>query len=171
MWGCRAHLTYVNDYPMSSTTFTTRDGALRGLIPQGWFRSHEDTLTPTLDAWLVKNDFSASISLRILSVDPFTLQIIRKEGLEFLAKLSMKFHGTADAKAVTFSEPNVFEFKENKYCEYELFAPDRHERIIVFAAGEKYFECEARAAKGGWSEADVRQLFRTQQSVIASLVF
>ena len=169
MWGCRAHLTYVNDYPMSTTAFVTRDGLMRGMIPQGWFISHEDTLVPTLDAWLVKNDFSATISLTVLAVDPLTSQTVQKEGLGFLAKLSMKFHEIAGSKAVTFSQPNVFELQGKKFCEYEIFGPDFHQRVVVFPAGQKYFECEARAAKNGWSEEEIHQLFRTQQSVIASL--
>jgi len=168
-WGCAAHLTYINDYPMSSATFSTHDGLMRGLIPDGWFISREDTLVPTLDAWLVKNDFSASISLRELSVDPATSRKIREDGLEFLAKLSMKFHDTPEARAVLFTQPNVFELKGNKYCEYEIRNLEVHPRIIVFSAGEKYFECEARAAKSGWSEPELHQLFRAQQSVLASL--
>jgi hypothetical protein len=169
VWGCRAHLTYINDYPMSTATFVTRDGLIRGAVPEGWFISHEDTLVPTLTAWLVKNDFSASISLRELSVDPATARQIKNDGLDFLAKLSMKFHEAPAGRNVSSTQPNNFEMKGIKFCEYESGGPESRSRVIVFSASGRYFECEAQAAKSGWSEKDLNQLFRIQQSVIASL--
>lgn len=169
VWGCRAHLSYINDYPMSTTTFVTNDGMVRGSVPEGWFVSHEDTLVPTLTAWLVKNDFSASISFRELSVDPVTGRDIQKKGLELLARLSMRFHETAGTKSVPPPHPNTFELMNNRFCEYEIGGPDSRSRIVVFSARGRYYECEAQSAKGGWSENDLHQLFRIQQSVVASL--
>jgi hypothetical protein len=169
LWGCRAHLAYINDYPMSTKSFTTRDGNLRGLVPQGWFFSKDDTLTPALSAWLVKDDFTASISLRELSLDHIARERVQKDGLGLLATLSMKFHDEPGTDSIPSTQFKSFELQGKKFCDYEFRRPETRSRIIVFAIGGRYYECEAQPARKGWREEEINQLFRVQQSVIATL--
>ncbi len=169
LWGCRAHLAYVNDYPMSNVAFSTRDQNLKGLVPQGWFSSRDDSLTPTLAAWLIKDDYSASISIRELFLDPITTRQVQNEGLEFLARISMGFHSERLTEKSPAWQPTTFEMKGRKFCHYEILTKQSQSRVVVFSAGGRYYECEAQPAQPGLDEKQIKELFRIQQSVLASL--
>ncbi len=166
---CAARVTYPADYPLLTSQFLFRNAPVHGRIPQGWFSSTEDTLTPALSAWLLAGDYSASISIRELQVDQRTRGELRDEGLELLARLSMAFR-TAE-RGETFSDPQTFTLNGKSYCSYEVPSPGKRARIVVFIAADRFFECEAAPSAPKATAADTERLFRIQQSVVSSLSF
>ena len=166
---CAAIIPYASNSPMTNELFRSHDGMLGGRVPQGWFTSTEDTLAPALAVWLIREDFSAALTMKELKLNPLTIQQVKKEGLELLARLSSRFQAeNISGQTIT---PQEFEIRGKKYCSYEIGAGSERRRIVVFAAGGKYYECEARTMKGIWSATELTYLFITQQTVLSSLTY
>ncbi|HUN66080.1 MAG TPA: hypothetical protein VMW43_08245 [Bacteroidota bacterium] len=167
--GCSSPPPPDHDYPMGPLTFAVRGSSLHGTIPAGWFVPASDTLTPALDAWLVREDFSASISLREISPDAESRRRIAKEGMILLASMSMAFR---DAGTIIppSAPPSVFRIHEREFGRYETDNSGCLGAVVVFTHGGKYYECEARQHKQGLGEEDMAQLRRAQLAVLFSLV-
>jgi len=166
---CAAKIPYNSNYPLTNEWFHSRDGKLGGKVPEGWFTSTEDTLAPALTVWLIKEDFSAVLTIKELKLDQLTIQQVKKEGLELLARLSSRFQ-TENIPGQTIA-PQEFEVRGKKYCSYEIGAGSQRKRMVVFTSGGKYYECEARAMKGIWTATELTRLFITQQTVLSSLIY
>lgn len=164
---CAASLPYSTDYPLTQELFRSRDGALSGRVPQGWFSSTDDSLAPALTAWFIRDDLSASLSLKELTLDERSAQQFVREGLPLLARFSAAFQLPPQ------SNPNIeshdFEMQGKKYCSYEIGQGVGKRRFVVFTVRGKYYECEARSTKGRWSVEDFNRLFWVQQSILSSL--
>ena len=167
---CAGTLPYPPDYPLSSEMFRSRDGSLSGRVPQGWVFSSEDTLAPALVAWLVKEDFSASLSLEEIHLDRLSAERVDSEGLELLARMSLQFQqGPAAAQ---FTEPPVeFKLGGTRFCGYEIIVKGERKRIVVFAARGRFYECSAAPLKGVWSDEELTRLFAAQQGLLSSITF
>ena len=166
---CAATLPYATDYPLTKELFRSRDGILTGKVPQGWYSSSDDTLAPALILWLIREDFSAALTVREIKLDRLSVQHVEKEGLELLAQMSVGLHDeNLPAKEI---ETQEFKINEKKFCSYEVGSGVNRKRLIVFATKRKNYECEARPLKGIWTGTDLARLFTTQQTVLSSLNF
>ena len=168
---CAARLPYSYDYPLTNQTFFSRDGSFYGLVPQGWFASTGDTLAPALAAWLVKEDFSASLTLRELQLDQLSSKRVEKEGLELLANISIELHRGDSPMTELVIPPKEYTMHDRKFCGYEVHNGDRQNRIVVFSARGKYYESEAIQLKGQWQWEDAMKLFMAQQAFLYSIVY
>ncbi len=166
---CAATSPYAADYPLSHEQFRSPDGRLAGWVPQGWSSLSDDSLAPALAVWLLKDDFSAAVSVKELHLDPPTESLITDGGLKLLARVSAGLHEGIPADAAI--EPREFELRGNRFCSYEFGDEGRRRRIVVFAARGRYFECEARPLKGTWSATDLARIFSVQQTVLSTLTF
>ena len=165
---CAAKLPYSTDFPLTQKSFHSRDGLLTGKIPQGWFSSTEDTLAPSLQVWLVRDDLFASISIKELKLDSSTKQQVEKEGLELLARISSGFN--SDAPNIKI-EPQEFKLRGKAFCSYELNYDNIKKRVVVFSINWKYYECTAGTLKGSWSAFELSRMFTAQQTVLASISY
>jgi len=166
---CAATLPYATDYPLTQELFHSRDGILTGKVPQGWFSSSDDTLAPALILWLIREDFSAALTVREIKLDQLSVQHVEKEGLELLAHISAGLHD--ENLPVKEIETQEFKINENKFCSYEVGSGVKRKRFVVFFTNGKYYECEARPLKGIWTGTDLVRLFTTQQTILSSLNF
>jgi hypothetical protein len=166
---CAVHYPYVSDYPLTPEIFRTRDGNLTGRVPQGWFCSTDDTLAPALAAWLIKDDFSAALSLRELKLDPLTMKSVQDDGLSLLASISYGSNG--DGTPMHDNQLQEFAYGDKRYVGYEIGSGTQSKRIVVFFSRGKYYECEIKAITGTWTPSEMNRLFTIQQSVLASLNF
>jgi len=167
---CAGTLPYAADYPLTTETFLSRDGLLGGRIPRGWVFSSVDTLTPALLAWLVKEDFSASLSLQELHLDRLSSERVGSEGLSLLARMSLQFQSDPAGAQLT-AGPKEFKTGGKIFCGYEILAGGERKRVVVFAARGRYYECRAAPLKGLWSDAELARLFEAQQVMLSSLTF
>ncbi len=166
---CGAKLPYAADYPLTPEIFRSRDSVLSGRVPAEWFASSDDTLAPALSVWLVKDDLSATMIVRELTIDSLTAMRIRSKGLELLAILSAGHQGLDIVRdAIKLKE---FSIGNKKYCSYETGLENNRRRVVVFTALGRYYECEARILRGEWGAGDIRRLFSVQQSVLTSLLY
>jgi len=154
---------------MTSEVFQSHDGMLRGRVPSGWFISADDTIAPSLSVWLLREDISATMTVRELNVDSLTAARIKKEGLELLAILSAGYQGLKAGTDIT----NLKEYSlaGKIFCSYETGPENDRRRVVVFRARGKYFECEARILNGNRGSERLQELFTVQQSVLASLTY
>ena len=166
---CAGSSPYTSHYSLSTDFFHSHDGTLTGKIPQGWFVSTDDSIVSSLTVWLIREDFSATLLIKELSLDQRTEQQVRQNGLKLLAHVSAGLqtdHGTD-----TVIDPKEFDIDGKQFCSYETGSMMGRKRIVVFMARGKYYECEARAVKGNWTADDLNRMFSIQQSVLGSLSY
>jgi len=166
---CARPLQYMTDFPLSGSSFVSRDGSFSGGIPRGWFSSSDDTLAPSLVAWLIREDFSATITVREIKLDRLTVQRVGKEGMKLLAQISAGLQDESPPGSAL--EPNEFELRGNKFCGYEFNSAKGRKRVVVFSAKGKYYESEAYSVKGTPPQEEFSRLFTAQQTVLSSLNF
>lgn len=164
---CAASIPYSTEYPLTPSLFRSRDGAFSGRIPAGWFSSTEDTLAPALTAWLIREDYTATLTMRELHLDRLSEKGVKDDGLTFLASLYAAFEG----HTAKMREVKEYAIEGKKFCGYEFGPSESPGRAVVFAAGTKYYSCTALRVKGTWSKADFVGLFSAQETVLRSLSF
>ena len=170
LFSCAAKLPYSLDYPLTQETFRSHDGTFIGLIPQGWFSPSEDTLASAQLAWLLKDDFSAVLTIHELHPDRLAFSRVQKEGLTLLANISLAMHSD-DASSTIVVQPKEFSMSEKKFCGYEIRDNGKQKRVIVFAMSGKFYESEAVPIKGTWSQKETEKLFMAQAAFLSSLAF
>ncbi len=169
---CAGSAPYTSHYPLSADFFHSHDGTLTGKLPQGWFESTDDSIVSSLTVWLIREDFSATLLIKELSLDQRTEQQVRQNGLKLLANVSAGFQSDlADRGTATGIDPKEFDIDGKQFCSYETGSAMARKRIVVFMARGKYYECEARALKGNWTADDLNRMFSIQQSVLGSLAY
>ena len=126
-------------------------------------------LAPALAAWLIKDDFSAALSLRELKLDPLTTKSVQDDGLSLLASISYGLNG--DGTPMRDNQLQEFTYGDKRYVGYEIGSGSQSKRIVVFSSRGRYYECEVRAITGTWTLPEMNRLFTIQQSVLASLNF
>jgi hypothetical protein len=160
-------MPYTSGVPMTTDVFSSRDGTLTGFIPEGWFSSVDDTLAPALAAWLTRNDFGATITLREIHLDAATSRRVSERGMKPLLFAAAGM--TAGDAVKPLAEPLEFEIRGIKFCGGEFSSDPGPTRLVVFGTRGKFYECQAAKTKGIWSADDFRKLFTVQQSVLSTI--
>jgi hypothetical protein len=168
---CAASLPYGIDYPLTAQSFRSRDGVFSARVPQGWFSSTGDTLVPALVAWLVKDDLSAAVGVKELSLDREAAHRVEKDGLGLLASIDASLRAGGSDSAGSATEPKEFELQGKKFCSYETSAGGKLIRVVVFAAGGRFYACEAGAVKGRTSAEETVRMFTAQQTFLSTMKF
>ena len=169
-FSCAAKLPYSLNYPLTQETFRSHDGSFVGLIPQGWFSASEDTLAAAQLAWLVKEDFSAVLTVHELHLDRLTLARVQKEGLALLGQISLSMHAD-DLFSSVIIQPKEFSMSGKNFCGYEVKDNIGQKRIVVFSVNGKFYESEAVPVKGMWKPEETEKLFMAQQAFLSTLAF
>ena len=167
MLACASTAPYPADYPLTEATFASRDGSFTGKIPLGWFSSTEDSLANALTAWLIKEDYSAILAVKEIKLDRLATERVQKEGLILLAQINASMEGASQL----LHDLKEFEMAKRKYAGYEQSAGETTARIVVFTGRGKFYSCTARTVKGTWSRTEIAEMFRAQQTLLASLMF
>ena len=165
---CAAKLPYPANHPLTKETFTSPGGKIGGKIPLGWISPSVDTLPPGYIAWLIKNDYSATCTISELVPDRTTEKQIGKKGLLLLAQISMSLR-LGDEPAVT--EPVKYRMNGREFCSYETEEGGCAERIVVFCANDRYYECTMKTVRGKRSSPELKNLYTAQQTVLSELTF
>ena len=165
------YLPYPSTYPLREEAFLSRDSVFTGRVPEGWFYSSEDTLAPSYLAWIVKEDFSAALTVKELHLDQLTIKRVQKEGIELLARISMAFQVQDMAGREAELQPRPFKMRNREYCGYEFADGALRKRVVVFAVRGRYYECVATPVKGSKQEEDITNMFIAQQAFLNSLTF
>ncbi|MFI5252911.1 MAG: hypothetical protein ACHQQQ_10840 [Bacteroidota bacterium] len=165
------YLPYSYHYPLRREAFLSRDSSFAGLIPEGWFYSSEDTLAPSAIAWIVKDDFSATLSVQELHLDQLTKTRVDKEGLELLANISLSSQDESHSVLNDEHKPRKFKMRGREFCGYELTGQNLSKRVVVFSVNGRYYECIAMPVKGAPQHEEISNMFTAQQAFLYSLTF
>ena len=124
-----------------------RDGILQFSLPPGWFNASNDAHTPDETIWLVRNDYAATISVRIVNMDDDARRILHREGVLRLAELTMGLN----AQVVITRRPEMIRAEGKEYCAYEaLVAPENDAiRVALIDTGTRVYEVRALASEKG----------------------
>lgn len=152
---------------------STADGSLRVLRPEGWVRTSDPKNAPSILLWLVREDYSASLSFSPIKMDPGLYQTLRNENLTAVAKVSLSLKERNAEDSVTIIQPVELFKVGGRICaayEYRIAAAEPVIRVVVFDTGSRFMECVLYPASVSVTPAENRRLFELQQSVLASLL-
>ncbi|MCB2204905.1 hypothetical protein KQI65_09145 [bacterium] len=164
---------YAASAELSKDYVSSEDGSLRVLRPEGWSKTSDAKNAPSILLWLVRDDYSASISFTPLQMDPALYQTLKKDGIEAVAKVSLSLKERNAEDSVTVVQPvELFKVGDriSAAYEYRVGAAQPVVRVVVFDSGSRYLECTLYPATVSVTPAENRRLFEVQQTVLASLV-
>jgi hypothetical protein len=170
-FSCAGVPFYTSDHPLATEVVKSADGSVQSRIPLGWFASNDPSLAPQYLFWLIKDDYSGTITLQEVKVDRATGQRINKEGLNLLAEISMAFKKESTDKFLQTKPIELFTINTNSYSGFEYYSDgtSRRIRVVVFKMGNRYFEATAMPLSGVWYEKDLRALLNALHSFLNSL--
>lgn len=163
---------YNNDYPLTEDFAYSLSADFSVNIPEGWFTS-EDNECKCIDLWLIREDFSATISfvpLDFLSSNPANQleEDLLKEAVLYsktrrMAKLQENFH--------PYETDEYFKLRGNQYAAYQYIGDEGLPiRVVLFSYNGAYFEVSAVPSQQvGSGVVNPSDLFRIQQTVISSI--
>jgi hypothetical protein len=166
---CAASLPYNTNSPMTDVGVNSRDGVLRGKVPQGWFSATEDSLGSAVTLLLIHEISGATLTVTTVILDNLALQHIQSHGLTLLARISAA--ARSQEVDVTVTESVEFELRGKKFCSYEITKGTMSSRVVVFSVEGRYYECEVRGGVNDAGRENLTRLFAAQQSFLASLAF
>lgn len=157
---------YNFDYPLTAEQAHSASGDITVSIPGGWFEALDNDCN-CRELWLVKDDYSASISFSVINTDSLTKTGIAKNELAGIAELSRDFKKIKyGEKFREYGTPENFSVNSIKFYSYQYYAAEGlPARVVVFKFNDRYFECAANYS----SENSGKELFAVQNSVLVSI--
>lgn len=163
---------YNSDYPLTEDYAYSLSADFSVNIPRGWFTS-EDNECNCIDLWLIRDDFSATISftpigfLNTNSAAQTQEEIIKEAVLyskaQRMAKLQENFR--------PYETDEYFKLRGNQCAAYQYIGDEGLPiRVVLFSYNGKYFEVSAVPSQQvGSGVVNPAELFRIQQTVISSI--
>ena len=164
---------YVASAELTQDYISSKDGSVRVLRPDGWQKTSDPKNAPSILLWLVREDYSASLSFTPLQMDPALYQTLKKEGIAAVAKVSLSLKERNAEDSVTVVQPvELFKVGDRVSAAYEYRVGEAQPviRVVVFDTGSRFMECTLYPATVSVTPAENRRLFEVQQTVLASLV-
>ena len=164
---------YLPSGDLSSQTISTvaKDFSVR--IPNHWIEMIDDKNAPNLLLWIMKEDYSASISFSPVVMDPALYKALLRDGLKSVANVSLSMKKDRVKNAFQLIVPmEKFSIQEKEFYAYE-YSHDGGKtitRVVVFDSGQRFIECAMLPMKNSFTLEQIKELCATQQGVIASIV-
>lgn len=157
---------YFSDYPLTTGKVSSQSGSFSVLLPKGWFIAEDNELRIN-EIWLIKEDYSASISFIPINVDSSTASQLAAGGLQELKRLNIAFRkAKIGNKPVSIFNEELFQINSNDFLAYEY--PDENNakiRVVLFKFEGKFYECSAIPA----SAQNLEELFNIQNTLLTSI--
>lgn len=156
---------YDFDYPHAKAYTKSISGNLNVQVPQGWFVA-EDNENNTVDLWLVKDDYSATIKFVSLSFNDEARRSFGNEDLSRIVELNKILVKSRLGKSFNgFTNEEQFG-GSNAFSAYQyLNEKNQPIRTVVFKFGQQFYESTAFAVK----PSILAEVFKAQNSVLASI--
>ncbi len=164
---------YVASAELTQDYIASRDGTLRVLRPDGWQKTSDPENAPSILLWLVREDYSASLSFTPMQMDPALYTTLKKERIDAVARVSLSLKERYAEDSVSVVQPvELFKVGDriSAAYEYRVGAAQPVIRVVVFDTGSRFMECTLYPASVEVTPAENRRLFEVQQTVLASLV-
>lgn len=163
---------YAPKANLTSARAATADDAISVPLPAGWAQTADRQRAADILIWLVRDDYSASLTIAPLQMDPALYAAVRKDGLPAVARVSLTLKQKRAADSTMVVRPvETFSLAGRSCAAYE-YAPGPGRppiRVVLFDSGAGILECALFPADPGTSPAETRRLFELQQAVLAGM--
>ena len=160
---------YEFDYHLTPETIKAESNQISARIPKGWF-SAEDNEENKIDLWLIKDDYSATISFIPVIFNDVEKERYSKSNLSGVveySKLSQKLAHTVNY--IDLLRAEHFEIGDLKINTYQFAGRNAvNYRVAVFKWGNRFYECTA-AVKPPQSPEKLNEIFSAQNAVLKSI--
>jgi len=165
---CSAGITSLptSDYPLSNEKAYSKTSNIYVNLPNGWFVAEDNECNCT-DLWIVKDDYSASISFRKINLDKETLNDLTGNETGKVAGYTKIF-----IRAILGKDFDKFSGEENFGLGNRTFSAYRYTndknqpvRVVVFKHYNYFYESDA--VSNGYS--DLNELYKIQNAVLSTL--
>lgn len=155
-----AGITFTNE-----TAYSTRTN-ISVQIPEGWFTAEENEYN-SIDLWLIKEDYSATLNFNLINFDQTTLAEIKNKKIAEAADFSKLFVRAQLGKDFTgFTDEQTFKIGSNEFYSYSYSDKEKKIiRVVVFKHKDKYYELTALPA----GINNPAELHRIQNAVLSTL--
>ena len=163
---------YAPTSDMGSALVQTAAGDVVVRCPKGWIETMDLKNAPQIALWLVKEDYSASISFTPIAMDPALYATLKKDGLRSVAKVSLNLKkGYSQDSLRVIQETEYFRLNTRDFAAYEYSAGGTDVvRVVVFDTGSRFMECAVLPATAPRGAEESWRDFVVQQSVLASMI-
>lgn len=149
--------------------FASRDSVFQYRLPAGWFDATADSQASGHAVWLLRNDYTASIAVTEVHLDPDAREDLRAGGIMHLATLSMAL--AAGGKPYVLQQsPEAIKINGRPSCIYQLMASPANDilRVVLMDAGERVYMTTALVS--GETKRGVRsEVFAVEDAFLGSL--
>ena len=160
---------YESDYPLTSDAAYSESQKLTVNIPKGWFTA-DDNQENKSDLWLIKEDYSATISFTPIIFDEEIKDRYGNSNLSEIvnySKLSQKLAHLNEF--IDLLKNESFEMNGMKFSFYQFAGKHGNlYRVVVFEYSDHFYECIA-AIKPPQSNEKKNEIFSIQNSVLNSI--
>ena len=137
-------------------------------IPRGWFTA-EDNQDKKIDLWLVKDDYSSTISFVRINPDEEILKGPSANVLKKIKEYSKLNNQLAHRdKFIDLVKNESFEVNDIDMEVYQFAGNKYLYRVAIFKYKNVYYECSA-SIMPGQSKENITKVFTTQNSVLQSI--
>jgi hypothetical protein len=158
---------YNSDYPLTNEIVKSKTSNLTVKIPAGWFAA-DDNECNCIDLWLIKNDYSATLSFISLNVDSTVIkEESGKSEIETVLSISKTFKKAKYGNSLkAFTNEEFFTKDNNQFAAYEYMdSQNRITRVVVLKYNNKFYELTAVPVK----DQPAQELYNIQNTVISSI--
>ena len=163
---------YGTDADMTADYLPAKDGSFSVLQPAGWQQTADEKNAPNIILWLLRDDYSASLSFTPMNMDPALYASVRSQGLSAVARVSLNLKkNKASEKVIVMHEVEEFSIGKSRFSAYEYSAGKGAPviRVVLFDTGSRIVECSMLPATDDITPAENRRLFEIQQTVLVSM--
>lgn len=159
---------YPGNHTLTNETISSKSSGLTMRAPQGWF-SAEENENKIIDAWLIKENYSASLSLVPLNFDEQIKKTYDIDNLAEVLNISKLFKKAETGLAYKETgETEFFKLNSKNFAAYQFTGKNSKKiRVVVFRYADQYYEFSAIPAEG--KSISEQELFGVQNSVLASI--
>jgi hypothetical protein len=170
LWlGCAASSSVAPPGVFINGAVRASDGQLRYRVPRGWVDASTDSQSVRSLAWLVRADYSATITIDAVHVNPDAQDLLGNDGLLQLAQLQMGLQTHASGVDVV-DAPALESQGDRTVCRYQVRSAstgDTRRTYVVGAAG-RYYAITALVTRPRGT-ADVEKVFELQAALVRAL--
>ncbi len=159
---------YNFDAELSSDLASSKTTNLKVNIPRGWFTA-DDNRSEKIDLWLIKDDYSSTISFIRINPDKETMQELGENNIKKIQDYSKLNNQLAHGdKFIDLLKNEFFELNGRKFEVYQFAGKEFLYRVAVFFYKSNFFECIA-SVKPGPNQEEISKIFTVQNAVLQSI--
>lgn len=148
--------------------FLARDGAVRYRLPAGWFDATAESQGTDRAVFLVRGDYTGTLTMREVHVDSAARRDLSAIGLLQIARMTASLE-SGSAPGMIVREPETIRLNGREGCAYEVaYATGDRVRTVLVDTGERLYAVAA-LVNGSAAGGARRDIYAVQQAFVAAL--